>query len=190
MTPPATQGRLIIISAPSGTGKTSVIQRLLKRHPQMIHSVSWTTRAKRPQEADGKDYHFVAEAYFKKGIQENAFAEWAQVHSAYYGTPKAPLEKWLKEKREVLLDLDVNGAMNLKKLFGPQALTIFLLPPSEQELERRLSGRKTDSLEERQVRLKNAQKELTQKNLYDHQVVNENLDQACLEIEGVLRYPG
>ncbi len=153
----------------------------------MIHSVSWTTRSRRPQEIDAKDYHFVSPAAFKKGIQENGFAEWAQVHDAHYGTPKAPLEKWLKEGREVLLDLDVQGAMNLKKIFAKQAVTIFLLPPSEEELERRLHERKTDSLEERRIRLRNAKKEMEQRGRYDYQVVNSDLEQACQEIEKIMK---
>lgn len=179
-------GRLIIISAPSGTGKTSVIQRLLQKYPEMIHSVSWTTRFKRPQETDGKDYHFVSEARFKKGIEEGGFAEWAEVHNAYYGTPIGPLEKWLSEGTDVLLDLDIHGAMNLKKIFGAKAITIFLLPPSEEELERRLLSRKTDSLKEQKTRLRNAKQEISQKGRYDFQVVNHDLEQACAEVEKIL----
>lgn len=181
------QGRLIIISAPSGTGKTSVIKRLLAKYPDRIHSVSWTTRSKRKNEIDDQDYHFVDPSAFKAGIQTGAFAEWAEVHGAHYGTPIAPLKQWLKEGREVLLDLDVQGALNLKKIFGAQAVTLFLLPPSEKELERRLMGRKTDSLKERQLRLENAKKELAQKDRYDYQVVNEDLEQACLDVEKILR---
>ena len=180
-------GRLLIISAPSGTGKTSVIQKLLARQKALIHSVSWTTRSKRAQEIDGKDYHFKDEAFFKKGVEEGIFAEWAHVHDCYYGTPKAVLDNWLKEGKNVLLDLDVQGAMNLKRLYGAKAVTVFLLPPSEGELERRLSERKTDSLEQRKIRLENAKKEMTFKEKYDYQVVNENLDQACLEIEKILQ---
>lgn len=180
------QGRLIILSAPSGTGKTSVIQRLLKKHPTMIHSVSWTTRPKRAQEIDGQDYHFIDEVAFKQGIGTGIFAEWAEVHSSYYGTPKEPLERWLKEGRNVLLDLDVQGGLHLKKLYPKQAISIFLLPPSVPELERRLMARKTDSLSERKLRLANAKKEMTFKDKYDYQVVNEELVQACAGIEKIL----
>lgn len=179
-------GRLIIISAPSGTGKTSVIQRLLNKHSLMIHSVSWTTRPKRNQEIDGQDYHFITEADFKRGIAEGVFAEWAHVHNCYYGTPQAPLERWLQEGRDVLLDLDVQGGLNLKKSYAHQAITIFLLPPSVWELERRLMARKTDSLAERKLRLANAKKEMTFQDKYDYQVVNEELAQACAAIEKIL----
>ena len=180
------KGRLIIISAPSGTGKTSVIHRLLKKHPRMIHSVSWTTRPKRAQEVHDKDYHFTDEATFKKGIEAKTFAEWAEVHNSFYGTPKGPIDQWLQEGRDVLLDIDVQGGTNLKKLYGETALSIFLLPPSVEELKRRLSGRKTDSPKERQVRLENAKKELTYKDKYDFQVVNDDLEKACREIEKIV----
>lgn len=152
----------------------------------MIHSVSWTTRPKRKQEVDGRDYHFITETDFKRGIAEGVFAEWAQVHNGYYGTPKQPLERWLQEKKDVLLDLDVQGGLNLKKLYSDQAVSVFLLPPSEVELERRLMARKTDSLAERKLRLANAKKEVTFQDKYDYQVINEDLTQACQDIEEIL----
>ncbi|MBI4125381.1 MAG: guanylate kinase [Deltaproteobacteria bacterium] len=182
-----TRGRLIIISAPSGAGKTSVIHHLLERHPNMIHSVSWTTRPRRSQETDGKDYHFVGEGEFKKGVEKGRLAEWAEVHNACYGTPKEPLEQWLKEGKDVLLDLDVQGGMNLKKMYADRAVSIFLLPPSEEELERRLLERKTDSEQERRLRLTNATKEVAFKDHYDHQVINDQLHQACRAIERILK---
>lgn len=180
-------GRLIIISAPSGTGKTSVIRRLLVRHPNMIHSVSWTTRPKRSDEIDGKDYHFVSAQKFAGGVQAGNLAEWAEVHNARYGTPKEPLEQWLAEGKDVLLDLDVQGGLNLKKLYADRAVSIFLLPPSEAELERRLLGRRTDSAADQRVRLANAKKEITFKDRYDHQVINDELEKACASIEKILR---
>ena len=116
------RGRLIIISAPSGTGKTTVIHRFLVKNPNMIHSVSCTTRPKRPNEIDGKDYHFISLTTFKEGITGNQFAEWAHVHDHYYGTPKEILESWLREGREVLLDVDVVGGTHLKKIYRDQAV--------------------------------------------------------------------
>ncbi|MDO8528102.1 MAG: guanylate kinase [Deltaproteobacteria bacterium] len=180
------KGQLIIISAPSGTGKTSVIRRFLATHSNMLHSISCTTRPMRTGEIDGKDYHFIDEETFKKRIAQNEFAEWANVHNWFYGTLKAPLEQALKEGKEVLLDLDVQGGMALKKIFQGKAVTIFLLPPSPEELERRLSGRGTDSLEQRQIRLENSRHEMGFKNQYDHQVINHDLEQACQEIEKIL----
>lgn len=182
-----TKGRLVIISAPSGTGKTSVIHHLLARHPNMIHSVSWTTRPKRSQEIDGKDYHFISEAEFRRGIKQGALAEWAEVHHAYYGTPKQPLETWLRVGRDVLLDLDVQGGMNLKKRYAEHSVSIFLLPPSEEELQRRLFQRRTESAAARRIRLANAKQEITFKDRYDHRVINDELEEACRAIEKILK---
>lgn len=186
MSPPQ-KGRLIIISAPSGTGKTSVIQHFLAAHPNMIHSVSCTTRPIRKGEKEGVDYHFITREKFQGMIEKNEFAEWAEVHDHRYGTPKAPLERALKEEREILLDLDVQGGMALKKMFELKALSIFLLPPSLEELERRLSQRGTDSSKQLAIRMRNARQEMAVKDSYDIQIINENLSQACLEIEKVLK---
>lgn len=179
-------GRLIIISAPSGTGKTSVIRRFLETHPNMIHSVSCATRSIRGGEIDGIDYHFISEEKFKKMIEEEAFAEWAKVHDHFYGTPKAPLAAALKEGLDILLDLDVQGGMNLKRLYGSQAVSIFLMPPSEEELQRRLSNRGTDPTEVQKIRLRNAKEEITYQDRYDIVVINEDLEKTCREIEKVL----
>lgn len=186
MSPPKS-GRLIIISAPSGTGKTSVIQHFLATHPHMIHSVSCTTRPIRRGEKEGVDYHFISPEKFQQMIGNDEFAEWAEVHDHRYGTPKAPLEKALQDGLEILLDLDVQGGQALKKMFGAQALSIFLLPPSLEELERRLSQRGTDSREQLAIRMRNARQEMKAKEAYDVQIINENLRQACLEIEKVLQ---
>ncbi|MDO8494030.1 MAG: guanylate kinase [Deltaproteobacteria bacterium] len=181
------RGCLVIISAPSGTGKTTVIQRLLEKNQRMVHSVSCTTRARRPQETDGKDYHFLSVEEFQKGIRENRFAEWAEVHGSFYGTPKEPIERWLSAGVTVLLPIDVQGGMNLKNLYPRAAISIFLLPPSEEELKRRLDQRKTDSKAEKEIRLQNAKKEMKFKDAYDHQVVNREVEEACLAIEELIR---
>lgn len=183
------KGRLIIISAPSGTGKTSVIRRFLSTHGNMLHSVSCTTRPKRGAEVDGRDYHFIDRSTFQQMIEKREFAEWAPVHNWFYGTPKKPLEEALQSGREVLLDLDVQGGLALKRMFGDKAVSIFLLPPSSEELEKRLSSRGTDSAEERLLRLENARHEMTFKDQYDYQVVNRDLEAACQEIEEILRLP-
>lgn len=184
-----TKGHLIIIAAPSGTGKTTVIRRFLATHPHMTHSVSCTTRPMRPGDVDGRDYHFIDEAAFRKGIGEGAFAEWAMVHGNYYGTPKAPLDQALAADRDILLDLDVVGTLNLKKMYGDQATTIFLAPPSMEELERRLTSRGTDAPEVQAIRLTNALAELASKDQFDHQVVNDDLERACGEIEKIIGKP-
>lgn len=179
-------GRLIIIAAPSGTGKTTVIRRFLATHPRMIHSVSWTTRPMRPGDVDGRDYHFIDEAEFRRGIDGGVFAEWAEVHDHFYGTPREPLDCWLAEGRDVLLDVDVVGSLNLKKAYGDRAIAIFLVPPTMEELKRRLFSRGTDSPEQQQIRLRNALAEMAAKGKFDHQVVNDDLEQACQEIERII----
>lgn len=180
-------GRLIIIAAPSGTGKTTVIHRFLSTNPNTIHSVSCTTRPIRPNEVDGRDYHFIDDVTFKKWISEGKFAEYCPVHDHIYGTPKEPLDKWLSEGKDVLLDLDVVGALKLKKLYGDKAITIFLIPPSDEELKKRLLSRGTDTKEQQSLRLKNALNEMTYKDKFDHRVVNDVLDKACGEIEEILK---
>lgn len=183
------KGRLIIIAAPSGTGKTSVIRRFLSGHPDMIYSVSCTTRPPRPGEVDGKDYHFIDEKKFREWMKDGKFAEWAPVHDHFYGTPKGPIDGALKKGTDVLLDLDVVGSLNLKKIYGDRAVSIFLDPPSMGELKKRLFGRGTDSREVQELRLKNALTEMTFKDKFDHRVINDDLGRACGEIEGILSSP-
>ncbi|MFH0799529.1 MAG: guanylate kinase [Pseudomonadota bacterium] len=180
------KGRLIIVTAPSGTGKTSVIHRFLSAHPDMIHSVSCTTRPIRKGEVDGRDYHFIDREEFSKGIDDGKFAEWAEVHNNFYGTPNAPLEAWLAAGTDVLLDVDVVGSLSLKKIYGGRAISIFLVPPTMDELKRRLALRGTDLAEVQALRLKNALTEMTFKDRFDHQVVNDVLDRACAEIGSII----
>lgn len=184
-----TKGRLIIIAAPSGTGKTSVIKRFLSKHPDMIHSVSCTTRPARRGETDGKDYHFIEEEMFRKWAKEGRFAEWALVHDHMYGTPKEPLDRALENGVDVLLDVDVVGSLNLKKLYGNRAVSVFLVPPTMEELKKRLGSRGTDSKEVQELRLKNALTELTFKDKFDYQIVNDRLERACEEIEKIIDSP-
>jgi guanylate kinase len=180
------KGRLIIISAPSGAGKTSVIRRFLASHPNMVHSISCTTRPKRGDEVDGRYYHFMSDHAFRSGIENGRFAEWAEVHGHLYGTPIEPIEAALRSGKDVLLDLDVVGGLRLKGLYKERAVSLFLLPPSREELRRRLIGRGTDSPEQQELRLGNALEEMKYKDKYDHCVVNDDLEKACLEIEGIL----
>lgn len=178
-------GKLIILSAPSGTGKSTAVASLCALMPQLQVSVSCTTRPKRPQEQDGRDYFFLTEAEFRARMATGDFAEWAQVHGNFYGTPKAPLEEVLRSGRVMLLDLDVQGGMQLKKAF-PQAVSIFLLPPSFEVLQERLQGRATDSPEQIRLRLENAKRELEYQNFYDYCVVNDDLEQAVRDIEKII----
>lgn len=180
------QGRLIVFVAPSGAGKTSLIHRFLERHPGMAYSVSATTRPVRVGEIDGRDYTFLTEAAFRDGIAGGRFIEWAEVHGHLYGTPREPLDRALGEGRDVMLDLDVVGSLALKEGYGDRAVTLFILPPSVEELTRRLQGRGTDSPEVQAVRLRNALTEVTFADRFDHRVVNDDLDRACREIESIL----
>ncbi len=180
------KGRIIIISAPSGTGKTTVVRQLLKQNPAMLHSISHTTRALRGSEQEGVDYIFISEPQFQKNKVAGIYAEWAFVHGNYYGTPKEPLEKAVQEGRDILLDIDIQGGLQLKQKYPENTITIFLLPPSEAELEKRLHARGTDSPEARARRLENAKKELQAQNQYSHQVINDDLDHACQTILSIL----
>lgn len=179
-------GRLVIVVSPSGGGKTSVIRHLMERHPEIIHSVSYTTRPARPEGADDGYYHIVDEASFRQGIDDGAFVEWAEVHGHLYGTPRAQLDEWLAEGRDIVLDLDVVGALNLKKTYGDRAVTMFLVPPSMGELKRRLARRGADSAEVQAERLRNAAREMEFRGQFDHQVVNDDLLRACREVESIL----
>lgn len=179
-------GRLIIISSPSGGGKTSVIKYLLSNHANMVHSVSYTTRPMRPGQIDNGYYHFVDEKTFRDGVNAGQFAEWAEVHNHLYGTPIEPLERLLAAGKDIVLDVDVVGGMNLKALYKERAISIFLLPPSIEELERRLSERRTDSAEVRKVRLQNAIEEMKHKNKYDYRIVNDVLGETYHKIDKIL----
>jgi guanylate kinase len=182
------KGRLIIIASPSGGGKTSVIKYLLNKYPSMVHSISCTTRPARGNEKDGQYYYHVDRKTFEDGIKTGKFAEWALVHDNFYGTPKEPLDNWLSMKKDIVLDLDIVGSLNLKKMYGDQAISIFLLPPSMKELKKRLATRKTDSVEAQNLRLKNAIEELSKKGLFDHRIINDTLELTYKEVEKIIDY--
>lgn len=180
------KGKIIVIAAPSGTGKTSVIKRFLAEHANAAHSISCTTRPMRPGETDGKDYHFLDSETFREKIANDEFAEWAEVHEHHYGTLKSTLDEAIENGVNLFLDLDVIGSFNLKEMYGDDAIAIFLAPPSMDELKRRLVDRKTDSEEQLKIRLDNATKEMTYKDRFDHLVVNDLLDEAYRKIEEII----
>lgn len=175
-----------MVSAPSGTGKTTLCDRLLLRRPELRISISTTTRPLRGDEVDGEDYDFVSVEAFKRCIAEGAFVEWAEVHGKYYGTRKARIDELLASGVDVLLDVDVQGAESLKEVYGDTAVTLMLLPPSLEELERRLRGRGTDDEGTIQVRLGNSRSELARWATFDEVVVNDDLDLALEDLEAVL----
>lgn len=181
------KGHLFVISAPSGTGKTTIVKRLLEVVPNLTLSVSYTTRSPRPQEKDGVDYFFIDEDKFHSMVKAHKFVEWAEVHGNLYGSPKEEVEKKLLSGLDVLLDVDTKGARSVKQRF-PEAILIFLLPPSFEELERRLRTRGMNTGKDLETRIKNAREEYSRRHEYDYQVVNEDLDEAFDEIQELINY--
>lgn len=177
-------GLCLVISAPSGAGKSTLVERLRAEFPHFAYSISCTTRAPRGEEKDGVDYHFLTRDDFVSRREAGHFAEWAEVHGNLYGTPKAPVEEHLAGGRDVLFDIDVQGALQVKGVF-PQGLFVFIQPPSRLELERRLRGRGTDSDEAIAKRLGNALGELRQAGRFDYIIVNDDLDTAADELRAV-----
>ena len=179
------RGNLFILSAPSGAGKSSLINALLKKHADMKVSVSHTTRASRPGENDAEHYHFVSVDEFKALIAKDDFFEWAQVFDNYYGTSKQAIESQLAVGIDVFLDIDWQGARQVRKIMD-DVKTIFILPPSKQELEQRLNNRGQDSAEIIAGRMAQAQSETSHYDEYDFVVVNDDFDTALSEIESIV----
>jgi guanylate kinase len=179
---------LLILSAPSGTGKTTLARRLVAAHPGAVFSVSYTTRAPRGHEKDGVDYHFVSEERFQQMIGEGAFVEWAKVHGHHYGTPRSSIDG---AKGLVVFDIDVQGGETIKKQH-PDAVRALILPPSLAELERRLRARSTDDDATVRRRLHAAQIEMRLARLagYEYWVVNDDLDRAFGDLEAIVRAEG
>ncbi len=171
------EGIALVLSAPSGAGKTTLIKRLLAEFPQLGAAVSRTPRPPRQGEAHGKDYFFLSREEFERRRAEQFFAEWAEVHGNFYGTPLAPVKEMLRQGQDVLFDIDVQGAAQLK-LTLEEAAFVFILPPSKAELERRLRGRGLDDEDTIQRRLGNARREMLEARWYGALVVNDDLDAA------------
>ena len=184
MTAP-THGNLFILSAPSGAGKSSLIKALLEQHQDIKVSVSHTTRAPRPGEENGVHYHFVSVNEFKQLIEQGDFFEWAQVFENYYGTSKKAIEEQLAAGIDVFLDIDWQGARQVRELM-PEVKTIFILPPSTAELEQRLNGRGQDSQEVIAGRMAEAKSESSHYDEFDYILVNDDFDQARKELEHIV----
>jgi guanylate kinase len=174
------RGLLIVLSSPSGAGKSTISRMLLDSDPDVTMSVSATTRPKRPGERDDVDYHFVTDPEFDRMIAANEFVEWAYVFGHRYGTPKAPVKAALRQGRDILFDIDWQGARQLEPDFGEHLVTIFLLPPSMGELERRLRARGTDSEDVISDRMRRAADEIDHWAEYEYVLVNQDMD-GCLE---------
>ena len=174
-------GVLFIISAPSGAGKSTLCRAVLNHFPDLVYSVSFTTRPPRGREQNGVDYYFISQDEFKKGIVRDRWAEWAEVHGHYYGTSADFLNKALSNGQDILLDIDIQGAGRILQRY-PDGVTIFIMPPSLETLKSRLKSRGTDSPEVIAVRLKNAREEMAQRNFYRHIITNERLSDAVAEL--------
>lgn len=179
------QGILYIVSAPSGAGKTSICTRIMRLAPNLRQSISFTTRPMREGEQDGVDYHFVTKPVFEQMVRDGAFVEWANVHENCYGTAHATVDKALMSGSDVLLDIDVQGAAQLRQQ-GLDAVFLFILPPSMKELRNRLVGRNTDSAEVVERRIRNAEHEISQAPEFDYLVVNDDLDQAVELVRSIM----
>jgi guanylate kinase len=175
----------LILSAPSGGGKTTIAKALLARRPDLGYSVSCTTRAPRPGEVEGRDYYFMTRAEFLAEREKGAFAESAQVHGNLYGTLRSEVERVLGSGKHVVMDIDVQGAVQFMRAF-PQTVTIFILPPSAEVLLERLRGRKTESPAQLAARLQSALQELQQVGEYEYVIVNDDLERAVASVESII----
>ena len=180
------RGNLIVLSGPSGVGKTTLREELQKRIPNLRFSVSWTTRPHRPGEIMGQDYRFVSKKQFEEKMKADGFLEWARVHNEYYGTPQAPIQRWMGKGEDILLDIDIQGARKIKKRM-PQTITIFILPPSKKELIKRLRSRQTEPMQKIRIRLKNAENEIRSVRQFDYAVINREIAASVDALEIILK---
>jgi guanylate kinase len=179
------EGLLFVVSAPSGAGKTSLCRALTGSLENLTHSISYTTRRPRPMEIDGRDYYFVTEDRFRDMVKAGDFAEWAQVHSNYYGTSKRLLDEMMGEGIDVILDIDTQGARQIKEKYL-RAVFIFILPPSIEILEERLRNRRSDDEEEIRKRMQRARDEIRDYRMYDYIIVNRDFERALSELRSIV----
>ena len=182
-------GRLIVLAAPSGAGKTTLVHKLLEREARLKFSISYTTRPKREKEVHGEDYLFVSEGKFRAMRDHDAFLESAEVFDHWYGTSEAYVQSLIDDGRSVLLEIDWQGAQQVRER-RPDAVCVFIMPPSRDELERRLRGRKTDAEEVIVRRLRDALSDMTHWNEFDYVVINDNLDEAVDELAAIVSSEG
>ncbi len=182
------KGKLIIFSAPSGAGKTTIVRHLLDKNLNLEFSVSATSRAPRHNETHGKDYYFLSVEEFKKKIANDEFLEWEEVYNGvYYGSLKSEVERIRNLGKNVIFDVDVVGGLNIKKFYADDALAVFVQPPSVEELRNRLKNRSTETEEKIQMRIAKAEHELSFANQFDRLINNNDLLQACREAENIIR---
>ena len=180
--------KIIIITAPSGAGKTSITHHLLNTLPQLSFSISATTRKPRDDEKDGRDYYFISDEEFRRKIQKNEFVEWEMVYEGkYYGTLKSELQRIWKLEKTPLLDIDVKGAIHIQQQYPESTFSIFVEPPSIEELKKRLLSRGTETRESLQARVNKASFEISFQHSFDKAIVNDQLDRACKEAEDIVK---
>ncbi len=178
------EGKVLIFTAPSGSGKTTIVRHLLDKFDFLGFSVSATTRDRRPHETEGKDYYFITREEFSRRIKDNEFIEWEEVYQdQYYGTLKSEVSRVWEQEKHIVFDIEVKGATNIKNLYGDQALAIFIKVPTLQELVRRLKARKTESEASLKRRIKRIKKELTFEKSFDTVLINDDLEKTLLEAE-------
>lgn len=180
------KGLLIVVSGPSGAGKDTICQKLIKENSNIWMSISMTTRKPRPLEKDGVDYFFVSSEEFENKINDNTFLEYASYNDNYYGTPKDKVEEKLNEGKDVILVIDINGAINIKKII-PSALFIFIMPPDMETLKNRLIGRKTESKDKVVQRFITAYNEVNNYKKYNYVVVNDNVEDAVNKVKSIIQ---
>jgi guanylate kinase len=180
------RGLILILSSPSGAGKTTLSRLLLQRHPQLTLSISATTRPQRPGEVDGKDYHFVTKEAFDTMIQNQALMEYASVFGNHYGTPRAPVEDALDAGHDMLFDIDWQGAQQIKLSARKDMVSVFILPPSIEELNRRLVARQTDDMGVIQKRMDGARQEISHWAEYDYVIINQDIHQSLDQISAIM----
>ena len=178
--------KLIVLSAPSGAGKTTVAHAILKQHQNIIFSISATTRTRRNSEVEGKDYYFLTTEEFLQKIKENSFVEYQKIYDDYYGSLKQEVENALQNGYSVLFDIDVEGALNIKKTYSDDAILIFIAPPNINEITRRLIRRKTEGEEKLRKRLDRIPMEMKQQKKFDYIVMNDDLQKAIHEVTKIL----
>lgn len=181
------RGLLVVLSSPSGAGKTTISRMLLASDPDITMSISATTRPIRPGEVDDVHYHFVDEPEFQRMVDDEELAEWAYVFDHRYGSPKEPIKDALKDGRDILFDIDWQGTQQLRGAFGTDLVRIFILPPSMAELERRLRARATDSEEVIQGRMRRAASEIGHWGEYDYVLINEDMENCLTEVQAIVR---
>ena len=181
------RGLMLVLSSPSGAGKSTIARNLLEADPQIRLSVSVTTRPRRPSEIEGVHYHFVSQKEFARLKESDALLEWAEVHGNFYGTPREPTEIAMAEGRDMLFDIDWQGAQQLQEKMSADVVSIFILPPSISELHSRLNRRAEDSTEVIATRLKNARDEIGHWREYDYVVINDDLDRAFASVRAIVQ---